>query len=71
MTAQQLWVGMAVHKDAQSFIQPEKLPAIHKAALDACDALDGVKDGVIENPARCKFDPKVLRVQGAKDTHDA
>ena len=27
---------------------------IHDAVLDACDALDGVKDGVIEDPARCR-----------------
>ena len=33
--------------------------AIHKAVLDQCDALDGVKDGVLENPRRCKFDPAV------------
>jgi feruloyl esterase len=67
--AQQLWVAMAVHKDEASFIQAEKFPAIHKAALDACDALDGVKDGVIENPARCKFDPKVLECK-TEDTND-
>ena len=38
---------------------------IHKAVLDACDALDGVKDGLIENPARASFDPKVLQCKGA------
>ena len=27
---------------------------IHKAVLDACDALDGVKDGVLEDPTRCR-----------------
>ena len=27
----------------------------------ACDALDGVKDGVLEDPSRCKFDPRVLQ----------
>jgi feruloyl esterase len=29
---------------------------IHQAVLNACDALDGVRDGVIENPGICKFD---------------
>jgi feruloyl esterase len=62
--AQQLWVGMAVHKDEASFIPPEKFPAIHKAAVEACDAIDGVKDGVIENPRRCKFDPNVIECKG-------
>jgi feruloyl esterase len=58
--AQQLWVGMAVHKDEASFIPAAKFPAIHKGAVAACDALDGVKDGVIENPRRCRFDPQAL-----------
>jgi feruloyl esterase len=46
--------------DPRSYISGLKLPAIQKAALDACDALDGVKDGVISNPAQCHFDPAVL-----------
>jgi len=38
-----------------------KLSLINSAALAACDAAaDGVKDGVIGNPERCKFDPAVL-----------
>ncbi|HEX4757216.1 MAG TPA: tannase/feruloyl esterase family alpha/beta hydrolase [Terracidiphilus sp.] len=46
--------------DPRSYISDGKLPAIQKAALDACDALDGVKDGIINNPAQCHFDPTVL-----------
>ncbi len=38
---------------------------LHTAALASCDLLDGVKDGVIENPRRCKFDPGVLACKGA------
>jgi len=38
----------------------EKLATIHKAVLDSCDKLDGVSDGVIENPAACHFDPATL-----------
>ena len=37
---------------------------VHEAVLNACDALDGVKDGVLENPGACKFDPKVLECKG-------
>lgn len=59
--AQSIWVAQAVHKDEASYIQPEKYPAIHRAVLAACDELDGVKDGVIENPLNCKFDPGVLQ----------
>jgi feruloyl esterase len=53
-------INQIVHKTPESYIPPEKYPAIHNAALDACDALDGVKDGVIENPSACRFDPKIL-----------
>ena len=36
-------------------------------SLAACDLMDGVKDGVIENPKRCKFDPGVLECKGADE----
>ena len=54
-----------VHRSPASYIPPQKYAAIHKAAMDACDARDGVKDGVLENPARCRFDPKVLQCKEA------
>src|SRR4029078_12412522 len=50
----------ATHKSPESFIPTSKLPVIHQGALDACDAKDGVKDGVIEDPAHCDIDPAVL-----------
>jgi feruloyl esterase len=33
---------------------------INTAVLNACDALDGVKDGVLEDPMKCKFDYATL-----------
>jgi feruloyl esterase len=33
---------------------------IHAAALAACDAKDGVADGVIDQPDKCKFDPQTI-----------
>ena len=55
-----IWVAQAVHKDEAGYIPPEKYPVIHKAVIEACDALDGVRDGLLEDPTRCHFDPKVL-----------
>jgi feruloyl esterase len=55
-----LWIAKAVHTDDASYIPPEKYALIHKAVLDACDALDGLADGVLDDPTRCRFDPKVL-----------
>jgi feruloyl esterase len=56
----QWWVYQATHKTPESYIPPAKYPIIHRAALNACDAKDGVTDGVIEDPPRCKYDPAVL-----------
>ena len=39
----------------------ETTSAIHTALLNACDARDGITDGVVENPLSCRFDPKVLQ----------
>jgi feruloyl esterase len=60
-----LRVAQAVHKDEASYIPPAKFSLVHNAVLEACDGIDGVKDGVIEDPARCTFDPKVLECKGA------
>jgi feruloyl esterase len=59
-----LWIGQATLKDPASYIPKEKYAVIHKAALDACDANDGVKDGLVEDPMRCRFDPKTLLCTG-------
>ncbi len=64
-----VWFGQATHETDGSAIPQAKLAAIHKAALDACDALDGVKDGVIENPEKCKFDPVGMQCKG-EDAND-
>lgn len=65
MMAQIVWVAQAVHKDEASYIPPAKYPALHAAALAACDAKDGVKDGLIDDPTKCKFDPKAIQCKGA------
>jgi feruloyl esterase len=61
---QVLWIAQTVHKDAASFIPASKFPVIQKAVLNACDANDGVKDGVLEDPTHCKFDPGVILCKG-------
>ena len=44
MTAESVWTGLVVLKDKASYIPREKFALLHKAAIDACDALDGVAD---------------------------
>src|SRR5690349_23409732 len=61
----QMWIWQATHKDAASFIPPSKYVVLHSAALEACDALDGVKDGIIADVPRCRFDPSVTMCKAA------
>jgi feruloyl esterase len=60
----QMWIYQATHASEASFIPPAKYRVLHQAALDACDAKDGLKDGIITDPPRCAFDPGVLSCKG-------
>ncbi len=55
-----LWNYMATHREDAAYIPPAKLPLLHDAVLAACDAKDGVKDGLL-NPWSCQFDPASLQ----------
>jgi feruloyl esterase len=44
----------------QNFISSLQLPLIDAATLAACDAADGVMDGLIQNPGACSFKPATL-----------
>jgi feruloyl esterase len=48
-------------------IPPAKLNLISKAVLDECDAKDGVIDGLISDPRRCRFDPGTLACPAGGD----
>jgi feruloyl esterase len=45
-----------------------KLPLIHKAVLAACDDLDGAKDGVLDDPRACNFDPAGIQCKTGEGT---
>jgi len=59
-TAISIWLAHAALKDPATYIPAAKYPIIHQAALNTCDSRDGVKDGLIDDPTKCDFDPKVL-----------
>jgi Tannase and feruloyl esterase len=54
-----LWNEAAL-STPQSDIPKSKLGMIQEAVMAKCDLIDGVKDGIINDPAACHFDPKVL-----------
>ncbi len=60
----QMWVWQATHATAASFIPPQKYAVLHAAALQACDAADGLEDGIIGDPEHCHFDPGVTLCKG-------
>jgi feruloyl esterase len=62
-----LWLATQTFKDPAAYIPPEKYPMIHRAVLDACDANDGLKDGLIEDPESCHVDLKALVCKASDD----
>jgi feruloyl esterase len=59
----QVWTTEITNQN-DGYIPPAKYPLIHNAVLAACDALDGVKDRVLEDPRRCHFDPQAIACKG-------
>jgi len=57
-----LWNIQAL--DGPGYISTKKWAAVENAALEACDALDGVKDGVIDDPTKCHFEPAKMLCSG-------
>lgn len=53
------------------FLAPAKLQTLQQAELAACDALDGVADGIVGHTAACQFVPSSLRCAGGADLGDA
>ena len=54
--------ALQVHmlKNPERIVPPNKVTLIANAATAACDANDGVKDNIINDPRACKFDPGTL-----------
>lgn len=38
-------------------VTPDKLALVGEKVMEKCDAIDGLKDGLIDDPRRCAFDP--------------
>jgi Tannase and feruloyl esterase len=59
-----LWDERALSQPG-AWIPPAKLKVLQDAALSQCDSRDGLKDGLIENPELCPFNPKSVECKGA------
>jgi feruloyl esterase len=57
---QMIWFHESVHGPGGAATIGSKLGLVNRAVLAKCDTLDGAKDGILENPLQCKFDPAEL-----------
>src|SRR5215831_10009639 len=55
-----LSVSVPALKDPAAAVSKEKETVLNKAVLAACDAKDGVKDGLLNNPRACNFDVSTM-----------
>ncbi|MGH9741082.1 MAG: tannase/feruloyl esterase family alpha/beta hydrolase, partial [Candidatus Acidiferrum sp.] len=60
LVASAIWNAQATTLDPASYIPTSKIPTIAQAVLAACDAEDGVKDGILNDPRKCHFHPETL-----------
>jgi hypothetical protein len=63
LSAGMLMQGVILEGDG--YITASKLPAITARVMAACDAQDGIADGLLNDPRQCQFDPAVLACKGA------
>ncbi|MGB6643123.1 MAG: tannase/feruloyl esterase family alpha/beta hydrolase [Thermoanaerobaculia bacterium] len=68
--ARNTWVNQAMYPDPDDLslavIGPEETQLIGKAVMDQCDRLDGLEDGILNNPLLCGFDVSSLACDGGK-----
>ena len=60
--------GARTLKDESARLSSAKAELLHKAVINACDAADGLKDGLIADPTKCTFDPGTLQCKAGDDT---
>jgi hypothetical protein len=60
-----VWNERAISDNPASYIPAGKLVVLQNAVLAKCDVLDGAKDGLIQNPRACRFDPAAVQCKDA------
>jgi feruloyl esterase len=57
------WIAHQLNtEDDQPVFDREKLAFLNAAVLEKCDAIDGLRDGIIEDPRNCDFDVSQVKV---------
>lgn len=65
LMSQTLWTGFQPLRKPGAGLTREKLTALHKSYIAQCDALDGLADGIVTEPGKCRFDPKVAQCKAS------
>jgi len=65
--AAQTAIAQALDRTPGSRVPAEKFPMLHAAVVAACDARDGLMDGVIDDPRKCSFDPGTVQCKGGDE----
>lgn len=56
-----LWEAQkGLYPDGREIFTPEAVGLLHREVLKACDRLDGIPDGQIDDPRACRYDPAKL-----------
>ncbi|MFC3053195.1 tannase/feruloyl esterase family alpha/beta hydrolase [Kordiimonas pumila] len=64
-TAHLPWLARAAYPDGENAVMDSsKLPKVHDAVTKACDKIDGLQDGIIDDPRKCDWDPVELLCEG-------
>jgi len=64
LCAWRIAVEAKILQEPASVVPRGKLTLVNNAVLAACDALDGVTDGLLTDPQQCRFDPASLLCRG-------
>jgi len=64
------WIANATRRNPESWVPPHKIPLIADAVIRACDAIDGIRDGVLDDPRACRYDPAPLTCPDGRDAAD-
>ena len=67
MSARRMW-EMQQHSRWAGFMRAAQWKLVADSAIRECDSLDGVRDGVIDDPRSCRFDPASLACRGTAST---
>lgn len=66
-----LWEAQAgLDTAGNPIFTPGAVAVLHRAVIAACDRLDGIPDGQVDDPRRCTFNPATLRCPQKAGTPD-